>query len=133
MTTECYITRNDKSEYENLYFQRSSNADGSHDTLVSGNHRMISPARFRAGDAVEVQVSFIAMQTKGRSSMRVVMRAISILDSTITDVRVSVYLLGLRVLNVEHRRLMQNNLSLHGMIKKDEGATPLRKTSQREA
>lgn len=48
----------------------------------------ISPAKFRVGDIVQAQLSFIAVPTKrNKHMMRLVLRAISILDSSITNVR----------------------------------------------
>lgn len=50
----------------------------------------ISPTRFRAGDIVDVQVGFVAVRPKGsQSHIRLVLRAISIDDASVTEVRIS--------------------------------------------
>lgn len=47
----------------------------------------VGPSRFREGDIVEVQVSFIVVPTKNRSfSMNVVLRSIALLNEVFSQV-----------------------------------------------
>lgn len=55
-------------------------------------HRAANPNTYRQGDIMEAQIAFIAIPTgKGKFRLRLVLRALSVEDSSLAEVKQALY------------------------------------------